>query len=43
MPIGLYRSNQLIVKKITDRINLNENKGSDDSCYEETKIGYHYP
>ena len=40
MPIDLYHCNQLIVKRITYRLNLNENKGRDTSCYEETKIGY---
>jgi hypothetical protein len=40
MPIDLYRSNPLIVKRIIGGLNLNENKGSDTSCYGRTKIRY---
>jgi hypothetical protein len=40
MPIDLYHRNQLIVKRIIDKLNLNENEGSDTSCYGRTKNGY---
>jgi hypothetical protein len=38
MPIDLYRGNRLIVKRIINKLNFNENNGSDTSCYRETKI-----
>jgi hypothetical protein len=38
MPMVLYCSNPLNVKRIIGRRNLDENKGSDTSCYGETKI-----
>jgi hypothetical protein len=38
MPIGLDRSNRMIVKRIISKWSLNENKGSDASCYKEIEI-----
>jgi hypothetical protein len=38
MPMVLYRSNPLMFKGIVDRIDLNENKGSDTHRYGKAKI-----
>jgi hypothetical protein len=38
MPIDLDRSNRMIVKRIINKWSLNENKGSDASCYREIEI-----
>ena len=38
MPINLDRSNPMIAKRIIKKGGLNENKGSDASCYGEIEI-----
>jgi hypothetical protein len=38
MPIDLDRSNRMIVKRITKKGGLDENKRSDTSCYRKIEI-----